>query len=226
MAVEYFAFVESSDSIRLPGKPLKDPSVLDRGWAMVLEARGQTGPLPTDLVRLDCIAADYFLSLSWINEPPVADADAESKQKRRTDLLEIDAEQLRVVELLLSDRVPGERNLVAVMSEQHWHRIVLSDDDEGLPALVAPDLTTFEVESVLQYFQYRSPTSSEEYGRLYNVFNVDFIDEMTGGDTFDEGPGGGGGPRRPDGLTDAQRQQRQIRYQQNQAKAIYRTPGR
>ena len=210
--MQYFAFTESIDSISLPPYSHKDPSALDDGWYDLLEARGRVRSLPTHAIWLDCIAVSYFLGLDWIAER-IDDADADRKQKRREDILSLDPEHLKVVQVLLSDRVDEERGELAAISELQWHRILLSEH-EGRPALVAPDPTIFEVERSLQYFQYRSPASEHERAFLYNVFNVDFIDEMSAGDTDEGGPGGGDGPRDPGGISQAElrarRQQRQV----------------
>ncbi|WP_405243190.1 hypothetical protein [Lentisalinibacter salinarum] len=198
MQTEYFAFTESIDPIGLSPYPFKDPAMLDDGWYDILMARGRSREVPTHLVRLDCIAIEYFLGLDWIKER-IADAEVERKQKRREDILSLDANRLRVVHVLVSDRIPVEQQYIAALSETQWHHILLSED-KGLPVLVAPDPTTFEVERSLQYFDYQCPANEDERSLLYNVFNVDFIDEMPGGETDDRGPGGGDGPWGPGGL--------------------------
>jgi hypothetical protein len=187
--------VESIDE--LPESLFKDPAMPDQGWGELLHVRQELGlGLPTHSIWLDCIDANYFLELDWIDQR-LDDQNPRERQERRRNILALESENFVVVQLLLCYEEKREGSQLTLMGRSQWHQIQISDRGPQ-PALVAADYSALEEGGVIRYLKHISVADKKALRRLYNVFNVDFIEEMEEEDNDSPGTTGGGQPVGPD----------------------------
>lgn len=191
----YFAFVESNDPTddvfdwAKGEKP--DDAFIETHFARI---EGDLGP-PTDIVWLDCVRADYFSGLDWRYERCDGN-DPGAANRRRQQLLELDATQFEVAWVPINGEDETERQQLALLSEVSWHLVRLGPSGV-LPAMTAPDFDLEDGQRQLKYVTHEGFARDEDQRALVNAFSLDFLHDMPmGGETppSREPPDKGGGP--------------------------------
>ena len=145
---DFFAFVEAVEEF--PNSLVKDPSMLDQGWQGVLSRREKYGLAPpTHSVWLDCIYADYFLELDWVDEK-LDDRDPRQREERRRHIQSLDEEFFIVIQAFFSDDSKVEVQQLSSLINSHWHHIQISVYGEQ-PILVAENYNAAQNGSELLY---------------------------------------------------------------------------
>ena len=166
---EFFTFVEDVEPCAFdrPQVPKED------WWTPILAARGSMNlEPPARLVWLDCVSAPYFESLPWRDELCNI-GDFAASQRRRRQILELDATKFLIVPLFLGESA-NEWEMLQAFGEADWHRVVIDTQRIGSPVLSAPDYD-FGPNAALRYLRFEAECSLTELGRLRNVFNLNFI---------------------------------------------------
>ncbi|AXQ30929.1 hypothetical protein D0B54_20580 [Solimonas sp. K1W22B-7] len=162
---EYFAFVESADSLDILARDRKQ--ALPAEWDPLLINRWVQGyGLPTRILWLDCVHASYFNDLGWRGETcDLRDPTQVARRRRR--LAEIEPRRVANVLLLVNTEGESERAIGLRLAAGSWHRVCL-DAEQGLPVLAsswgAADLRQ-------QSLRYLKACSPEERANLETVFN-------------------------------------------------------
>ena len=168
-AGRYFAFVESIDEFG-DGDAGVPSTRYPRGWNTLLERRRRVGLAPPDrVIWLDCVRADDFLAMPWLDEPCERGNIAHS-ERRRERLQSMPPEMLVVVLVFLDNARRGE------FSDAVWHRIRL-DDSDGTPVIVAADFdAAIDADAAaLRGMHYEGPCDEEELRLLLRAFSLDFL---------------------------------------------------
>lgn len=192
----YFAFVESNEPTDGSNKSMKDQPQ-DDPFLEVLSRRLSDGMgLPTDILWLDCVRADYFLGLDWRDEHCDAN-NSIAENRRRRQLLYLDPNQFEVAWVPINQRNEVEREQLARISEMPWHLITL-DSTGILPAMTAPDFDLEDEGRQLKYVTHQTQAQEQDRRSLVNAFSLDFLPEMTRGDDdpHDHEPPTGGSPKK------------------------------
>ncbi len=162
---EYFAFVESADSLDILARDRKQ--ALPKEWDPLLINRWVQGyGLPTRILWLDCVHASYFNDLSWRGETcDLRDPTQVARRRRR--LAEIEPRRVANVLLLVNAEGESERAVGLRLAAGSWHRVCL-DAEQGLPVLASSWGATDLQQQSLRYLKACSP---EERSNLEAVFN-------------------------------------------------------
>lgn len=164
-AQEYFAFVEDDEWLNSGAFE----KVGQQWWApIVLERARRDLDVPARLVWLDCVSANYFMSLPWRDEICQIGNPQQSERRRRF-INELDPSQFLIVPLFLS-----AKELETSLDEADWHRVWI-DKEAGLPILASADYDFEGVPADLRYLRYEAECSEPERISLRNVFNLNFL---------------------------------------------------
>lgn len=162
---EYFAFVESADSLDILARDRKQ--ALPAEWDPLLINRWVQGyGLPSRILWLDCVHASYFNELGWRGEACELSDPAQVARRRRR-LAEIESRRVANVLLLLNAEGESERAIGGRLAAGSWHRICL-DAEQGLPVLAS---SWSAAKLQLQSLRYLKACSAEERANLEAVFN-------------------------------------------------------
>lgn len=175
-AGRYFAFVESIDAFGEGDDGAPSPRH-PRGWNTLLEQRRQRGlSAPARVVWLDCICADDFLALPWLDEACERGNPAHAT-RRRERLQSIDPASLRVVLAFLDASRLGD------FADAVWHRIRL-DDTGDTPVVVAGDFeAALDADATsLRLMRHEGSCDDAERRLLLQAFSLDFLPDAD----FDE----------------------------------------
>lgn len=193
----YFAFVESIEP--LPVGAVSEPNALSAEFRGLVEMRREFNlEQPTHSVWLDCVDAEYFMGQEWTNER-LDDKNPVRREERRRNIQTFGINNtLTVIQVLLSVYDKREYHQITRLSRTQWHHVSIGDNGQN-PVLVANDFSSFEAQTNFLFLEQVTMVMDEARRLLYNVFNVDFIEEMQGRNLNDLGPRGGGAPIIPGG---------------------------